>query len=82
MKFSPGSNKQANEFIFSQKQSSDNLSYPPIRFNNNEISKCLHQKHLGIVLYSKLTFNDQLYQNIKKGNRIIHLTRRLSISLP
>ena len=57
MQFNPDHNKQANEVIFSRKTNSINLSHPPIKFNNNNISKCPHQKHLGIVLDSKLNFN-------------------------
>ena len=71
MQFNPDPNKQDNEVIFSQKTSSNNLSQPHIKFNNNDISKCSHQKHLGIVLYSKLNFNAHVDQKIKKRNRII-----------
>ena len=65
MKFNPDPNKQTNEVIFSRKTSSNNLLYPPIKFNNNEISKCPHQKHLRIALDSKLNFNAQVYQKIR-----------------
>ena len=41
-----------------------------------------HQKHLGILLDSKLNFNAHVDQKIKQCNRIIGLIRRLSISLP
>ena len=57
MQFNPDHNKQANEVIFSRKTNSINLSHPPIKFNNNNISKYPHQKHLEIVLDSKLNFN-------------------------
>ena len=66
----------------SRKTNSNNLSHPPTQFNNNNISKCPHQKHLGIVLDSKLNFNAHVDQKIKKCNRIIGLIRRLSINLP
>ena len=82
MQFNPDPNKQANEVIFSRKTSSNNLSHPPIKFNKNGISKCPHQRHLGIVLDSKLNFNAHVDQKIKKCNRIIGLIRRLSINLP
>ena len=39
MQFNPDPKEQANEVIFSQKTSSNNLSHPPIKFNNNDISK-------------------------------------------
>ena len=82
MQFNPDSNKQANEVIFFGKTSSNNLSHPPIKFNNNNISKWPHQKHLGIVLDSTLNFNAHLDQKNKKCNRVIVLIRRLSISIP
>ena len=58
------------------------FSHPPIKFNNNDISKCPHQKHLRIVLDSKLNFNAHIDQKIKKCKRIIGLIRRVSINLP
>ena len=52
--------------------------YPPVTFNNNAITKCPHQKHLGLVFDSKLDFIIHIEQKIKKCNKIIGL----SISLP
>ena len=66
MQFNPDPTKQANEVIFSQKTSLNNLSHPLIKFNNNGIIKCPHQKHLGITLDSKLNFNAHVYQTVKK----------------
>ena len=63
MQFNPDPNKQANEVIFSRK-ATNNLSYPPVRFNNNDIVKYPDQKHLGIVLDSKLNFDSHINQNI------------------
>ena len=57
------------------------LSYPLIKFNNNDISKCPHQKHLGNVLDSKLNFIAHVNQKIKKCNRITGNIRRLSINV-
>ena len=82
LQFNPDPNKQANEVIFSRKTSSNNLSHPPIKFSKIDISGCPHQKHLGIVLDSKLNFNAHADQKIKKCNRIIGLIRRLSVTLP
>ena len=50
--------------------------------NLTKISKCPHQKHLRIVLDSKLNFNAHLDQKIKKCNRIIGLMRQLSVTVP
>ena len=47
-------NKQAQEVIFSRKLK--NVSHPPLVVNNANVSSCKSQKHLGILLDSKLTF--------------------------
>ena len=59
MQFNPDPNKQANEVIFSRKSDSANVFLPPIKLNNS-IPKCPSQKHLGIVLDSKLNFNSHV----------------------
>ena len=82
MQFNPDPNKQANEVIFSRKLVSNNLSHPPVKFNNNNITRCSHQKHLGVVLDSNLNFNTHIDQKIKKCNKIVGLIRRLSVYLP
>ena len=81
MQFNSDTNKQTNEVIFSGKTSSNDLSHPPIKFNNNDFSKFLHQKHLGIVLHSKFNFNAHVDQKVKNCNRIIGLIRQLSINI-
>ena len=51
-----------------------------IIFNNNNVtSPC--QKHLGLVLDSKLSFNEHVNQKINKCNRILGLMKRLSLTL-
>ena len=81
MQFNPDPNKQANEVIFSRKLVSNNLSHPPVKFNNNNITRCSHQKHLGVVLDSNLNFNTHIDQKIKKCNKMMGLIRRLSVNL-
>ena len=81
MQFNPDPNKQANEVIFSRKMN-NNLSYPPVKFNGNNITKCSDQKHLGVVLDSKRDFNTHIDQKIKKCNKLIGLMKRLSVHLP
>ena len=81
MQFNPDPNKQANEVIFSREMN-NNLSYPPVKFNGNNITKCSDQKHLGVVLDSKLDFNTHIDQKIKKCNKLIGLMKRLSVHLP
>ena len=82
MQFNSDPNKQANEVIFSRRLISNNLAHSPVKFNNNNISRCSHQKHLGVVLDSNLNFNTHIDQKIKKCNKMIGLIRRLSVNLP
>ena len=77
MHFNPDPNKQANEVIFSRK--SKVHSHPPLTFNNNDVKKCPHQKHLGIILDSKLDFNIHVDNKIKKCYRMIGIIKRLSV---
>ena len=67
---------------FSRKLVSNNLSHPPVNFNNNNTTRCSHQKHLGVVLDSSLNFNTHIDQKIKKCNKMIGLIRRISVNLP
>ena len=80
MHFNPDPNKQANEVIFSRK--SKVHSHPPLTFNNNDVKKCPHQKHLGIILDSKLDFNIHVDNKIKKCYKMIGIIKRLSVSAP
>ena len=50
----------------------------PLLHNNNEIRKCPHQKHLDIVLDSKLDFKFHVDQKIETCNK---LARRISVCL-
>ena len=56
--------------------------HPPVKSNNDNITRCSHQKHLGVVLDSNLNFNTHIDQKIKKCNKMIGLIRRLSVNLP
>ena len=67
MQFNPDPRKQANEVIFTRKSNSDSFSYPPVKFNENNIiiyyiTKRSNQKHLKIALDSKLNFNIHIDQ--------------------
>ena len=66
MSFNPDRTKQAQEIIFSKKKNA--TTYQPLSFNNSEI-KLRNQKHLGLTLDNKLSFNehinDKIHQAIK-----------------
>ena len=56
MSFNPDTSKQAQKVIFSRKLKK--VTRPPLVFNNANVSQCKSQKHLGIILDSKLKFED------------------------
>ena len=52
----------------------------PIIFNNNNLlTSC--QKHLGLVLESKVSFNEHVNQKVNKCNRILGPMKRVSLTL-
>ena len=55
MSFNPDPSKLAQGVIFSRKLKT--VPHPTITFNKNPLSLCPAQKHLGLVLDSKLMFN-------------------------
>ena len=72
MEFNPDPSKQATEVLFSCKQKSPN--HPPLFFNGTVVPKVNEQKHLGLILDSKLSFERHLNEKIitaKKGIGII-----------
>ena len=73
VQFNPDPKKQGNEVTFSRKRNT--CTYPPVTFNKNIIATCPHQKHLGVVLDSKLDFSIHIDQKIGKCNKIIGLIR-------
>ena len=82
MQIAPDPNKQANDVILSCKSDSENIFHPPIKLNNNRIPKCSSQKHIRIVLDSKLNFNSHVDDKIKNCKKLIGLIIRLSVNLP
>ena len=81
IQFNPDPNKQTNEIIFSCKLVSSNLLRPPVKFSNNNITRCSHQKHFGVAIDSNLNFITHIDQKINKCNKMISLIRRLSVNL-
>ena len=56
MSFNTDPNKQVQELTFSRK--SKRLTYPPLVFNDNNVSQTFSEKHVGIMLEFKLIFED------------------------
>ena len=80
MSFNPGPSKQAREVIFSRKH--QKISHPSIYFNNNPIESASSQKHLGMILDTKLNFQEHIKNILTKVNKTIGLLRKLQNILP
>ena len=77
--FNPDPNKQAVGILFSKKHEKNN--YTPLNFNNDNVQTVISQKHLGLVLDSKLDFNEYISNTINKCNKIIDIMKKLSLFL-
>ena len=75
MSFNPDPSKQAQEIIFSRK--TKKICHPSLRFNNSIVSQSLYQKHLGIFLDARLTFEEHMKVITTKVNKTIGLLRKL-----
>ena len=76
MNFNPDPNNQAQEGIFSCKIKK--LPQPSLVFNNNNnVLQTSSQKHLGVTLDVKLTFDEHLNNVLNKVNKTIGLLHKL-----
>ena len=75
MSFNPDPSKQAQEVICSRKIKK--LPHPSLVFNNNNVLQTSSQKHLGVTLDVKLTFDEHLNNVLNKVNKTIGLLRKL-----
>ena len=75
MSFNPEPTKQPQEMIFSCK--TKKLPHPPLVFNNVNVTQSIYQKHQGIILDSKLTFENHLKMLTTKINKTIRLHHKL-----
>ena len=79
MLFNPDPNKQAVEILFSKK--GEKYNYPPQTFNGDIVQIAISQKHLGLVLDSKLDFNEHISHKINKCSKIKGILKKLSLFL-
>ena len=75
MNFNPDPTKQAQEVIFIRK--TKKLPHPSLVFNNTNVTQSMYQKHLGIILDSKLTFENHINMVTTKINKTIGLLCKL-----
>ena len=77
MSFNLGPSKQAQEVLFSKNVTKTN--HPNIIFNGNTVQKSANQKHLGLILDEKLTFNDHITSKLTTVNKLTSTLRKLYI---
>ena len=77
MLFNPDPVKKAIEVCFSDKR--DKVIHPPLQFNNNDVQSANSQKHLRLVLDTKLDFNEHVNSKINKCNKSIGIMKKLSL---
>ena len=80
MEFNPDPSKQATEVLFSHKKSSP--IHPNLIFNGTVVAKINEQKHLGLILDSKLSFEKHLNEKFIKAKKNIGIIKHLSKFLP
>ena len=73
--FNPDPSKQVLEICFSHKR--DTRNYPSLVFNDTKVQIANSQKHLGLILDSKLGFSEHIDNKIKKCNKIIGIMKKL-----
>ena len=61
MQFRPDRNKQVQELYFSKK--AGNQKSLDLTFDKNNVASSPFVKHLGMLLDSRLNFNDHVYLN-------------------
>ena len=67
MSFNPDPSKKVPEVVFSRKVNT--LLHPPLSFDNVDVGQIRSQKHLGMFLDFKLSFNEHLETVFAKVNR-------------
>ena len=80
MSFNPDPFKQAQQVLFSNKAKKAN--HPNITFNGNTMQKSAIQKHLGLILDEKLTFNDHITSKLTTANKLTSTLRKLYHYMP
>ena len=79
MLFNPDPTRQPTEVCFLHKH--DNVPHESLTFNNNKIKYAPAQKHRGLILDSKLDFNQHVDDKINKCKKVIGFTKRLPMTL-
>ena len=80
MPFNPDPSKPAQEVLFSRKKKTQ--IHQTMSFNNIQVERASHHKHLGVLLDEKLNFKQHIDTTILKINKGISVIKKLRHSLP
>ena len=80
MQFNPDRNKQVQELYFSKK--AGNEKSLDLTFNKSNVASSPSVKHSGMLLDSRLNFNEHVQGKTNKCYKIIGLIKKFSIHLP
>ena len=80
MRFNSDPKKQAQEVIFSRNKSK--IDHPPLYLNGSLVKSSSTQKHLGMILHTKLDFSLHLKNVQNMVNKTIGILRNLQDTLP
>ena len=80
MEFNPDPTKQANEVLFSCKRSSP--YHPQLIFNGIAVAKVNDQKHLGLILDSRLSLEKHINEKIIKAKKNVGILSTFRIFYP
>ena len=76
----PDPSKQAQELLSSRKISSK--QYPSLYFNDNPVQQVQVQKHLGLFLDQKLSFDEHIQCILIKTHKILGMIKKLQPIIP
>jgi hypothetical protein len=76
MQFNPDITKQAIEIIFSSKYKK--VVHPPLMFNGIPVARKDSTKHLGVILDSKLSFRNHIFEALEKAKNGLSLMKFLT----
>ena len=80
MSFNPDPSKQALEVIFGRK--AKEIHHPPLVLDYSSLSLSSSQKHLSVILDTKLIFDEHLKKVFLKVNKTLGPLRKLQNLLP
>lgn len=78
MRYNPGLIKKAQRIYFSRKFSKKICKFT---FDGSNVETCSSQKHVGLIMDDKLSFDVHVQTKVSKCYQIIEILRRLPIIL-